>query len=438
MIFYIKPNMSFTNPVRWFVGFLAHHFQTEYQVTDKDSVEERNPDTIGKGLLKITDESNSDVPIALSFYEKIEKGIFNHQAHFENEPLILTENGQIDYIATIFYMVNCLQEYGAQDCYLDKYKRFKFDASFQARFGIIRENRVADLIQQFVNSSNILRGMFGNKPPRESKIFLTHDIDSLYSSFFQDGLWAIKKGRLDIVVRLIINELLHKPAYFNIDKMLKIHDEYGVKSTFFWIAMQGRSEDGIKNADYTLTDKSVQNALSDIQNKQFEIGLHKSSLKSSFEIEFARLPVHHVQANRYHFLRFQLPTAWQVMSDAGVKLDASLGFADQYGFRNGYGLPFHPYDFRSGETMSLVVTPLNIMDGTLDGYMGISEDDILTHILAFFEKNKEHSILGLLWHNTEFSEFKYAPYLKIYREVLTYIVESKMETVTATDILKGW
>ena len=218
--------------------------------------------------------------------------------------------------------------------------------------------------------------------------------------------------------------------------MLNIHSEYDIKSTFFWIAAQGRSADGIKNADYNLGNKKVQNALLEIQEKEFEIGLHKSSLNSSFEEEFGRLPKAHIKANRYHFLRFQLPDAWQTMSDAGVQLDASLGFASQYGFRNGYGLPFRPYDFRTGTTMPLVVTPLNIMDGTLNGYMGIPEDDISTHILNFFEKNKENCTLGLLWHNTEFSEFRYASYLKIYREILKYIVESKMKTVKATDILK--
>ncbi len=436
MTFYIKPNCLFTNPARWFIGFLAHHLQTDFVVTDKDSVEERNPDTIGKGVVKISDEVDSDVPIAFSFYEKIEKAIFSHPLHFGKEPFILTNEGRIDYIATIFYMVNCLQEYDAKNEDLGKYNRFKFEASFQAKFGIIRENRVSELIENFVENVPILRGAFSHKTTRPSRIFLTHDIDSLYSSFFQDGLWAIKKGRIDVLIQLIFNELLRKTAYFNIDKMLKIHSEYDMKSTFFWIATKGRSTDGIKNADYSLTNKKVQKTLSDIQNNQFDIGLHKSSLDLSFETEFERLPQAHIKANRYHFLRFQLPNAWQTMSDAGVKLDASLGFADQYGFRNSYGLPFRPYDFRTGTTMPLIVTPLNIMDGTLSGYMGIAEAEISRHILDFFEKNKENSVLGVLWHNTEFSEFKYLPYLKIYKEILTFVFESKMETITAKDIVK--
>ena len=436
MIFYIEPNRPFTNPAKWFVAFLAHHLRTDLVLTDKYT----------EGALKITDEADSDVPIALSFYNKIDKSIFNHQLHFNTEPLILTADGLVDYIATIFYMVNCLQEYAATDNALDKYKRFRYEDSYQSRFGTIRDNTVADLIEKFVETMPLQlrneipitsgRGVYLKKTTRPSQVFLTHDIDSLYSSFFQDGLWAIKIGRFDVLIRLIINELSRKPAYFNIDKMLNIHSEYHIKSTFFWIAAQGRSEDGIKNADYDLKNKRVQQNLLATSEKGFDIGLHKSSLNSSFEEEFGRLPMAHIKANRYHFLRFQLPDAWQTMADAGVQLDASLGFASQYGFRNGYGMPFRPYDFRTGAAMPLVVTPLNIMDGTLNGYMGIPEADILKHILDFFEKNKQNCTLGLLWHNTEFSEFRYAHYLKIYREILKYIVESKIKTVKATDILK--
>ena len=305
MTFYIKPNCFFTNPARWFVGVLAQHLQTDFVVTDKDT----------EGVLKISDDLNSDVPIAISFYNKIEKGIFSHALHFGKESYILTTDGQIDYIATIFYMVNCLQEYGQDETALDKYNRFPYSASFQAKFGIIRENRVSELIEKFVETMPLLlrneipmfsgRGAFLNKTARPSRIFLTHDIDSLYSSFFQDGLWAIKKGRLDVLIRLIFNELLKRPAYFNIDKILKIHSENDIKSTFFWIAAQGRSADGIKNADYRLTNKKVQNALIAIEENGFDLGLHKSSLDSSFETEFARLPQAHIKANRYHFLRFQ-------------------------------------------------------------------------------------------------------------------------------------
>ena len=126
------------------------------------------------------------------------------------------------------------------------------------------------------------------------------------------------------------------------------------------------------------------------------------------------------------------------MEDAGVRLDASLGFAAHYGFRNAYGMPFQPYDFRTGAAMRLVVTPLNIMDGTLSDYMGIPTDAIAGHIISFFENHRTDCVLGLLWHNTEFSAWKYKPFLEIYKEILTYIVETKMETVTARGILKDF
>jgi hypothetical protein len=427
MIFFIKPNTSFTQPARWFVSFLERHLQTTFVVTDKDSLE------TAKDIFKISDDADSDVPMALAFYEKIDKGIFNHEQHFVNEPLIRTETGAIDYIATIFYMVNCLQEYGVQAVDLDNYNRFRYESSFQARFGTIQEDSVTVLIEKFVK---ILRGSFGDIKKRPSRVFLTHDIDSLYGSFVQDGLWAMKRGRFDVLLRLVLNEVLRQPAYFNIDKMLKIHSEYDLKSTFFWIAAQGRSADGIKNADYNLKNPTIQNALWAIQKHGSEIGLHKSSLDSSFETEFGRLPEGHIRANRYHFLRFQLPKSWEMMEDAGVQLDASLGFASAYGFRNGYGLPFHPYDFRTKKAMNLLVTPLNIMDGTLSYYMRVPTAEISRQIISFFETHKKDCVLGLLWHNTEFSELQFAPFLKIYKEILAWIVETKMETMTASEVLK--
>ena len=434
MIFFIKPNCSFTQPARWFVAFLSRHLQTEFVVTDKDTAQ------TDKGIFKISDNADSDAPLALGFYDFIsgftEGGPRSHSVYITNEPLIRTEKGEIDYIATIFYMVNCLQEYNAKAEDLDKYKRFRYESSFQARFGTIQENTVADLIQKFVETQVIQRGPFFDRKKQVSRIFLTHDIDSLYGSFIQDGLWAMKRGRFDILFKLVLNGILMRPAYFNIDKILKIHGEYDLKSTFFWIAAQGRSADGIKNADYDLKNPKVQNALSAIQKYGSEIGLHKSSLNSDFETEFGQLPKGFIKANRYHFLRFQLPKTWEIMDDAGVQLDASLGFASAYGFRNGYGLPFQPYDFRTHKAMNLIVTPLNIMDGTLSDYMNIPTKDITRHVLDFFDTHRMDCVLGLLWHNTEFSELQYKPFLYIYKEILKYIVDTKMGTVTASDILK--
>ena len=41
---------------------------------------------------------------------------------------------------------------------------------------------------------------------RLSKFFISHDIDTIYGSFLQDGLWAVKNKKVGVVLKLILND----------------------------------------------------------------------------------------------------------------------------------------------------------------------------------------------------------------------------------------
>jgi peptidoglycan/xylan/chitin deacetylase (PgdA/CDA1 family) len=374
-----------------------------------------------------------NIKIANSFYEALDKGIFSHSFHFKNDCFIRNTDEVVDYLATIFYMVNCLQEYNPSDAALDKYGRFRFTKSFQYRFQNITENLVQHCIDAFCEQHDALRHLA--KQHQNSKILLTHDIDSLHGAWKYESRWAFKQGRLGLMFKIIAEVFLQNHSWFNIDKILKIHVEYDVKSTFFWITQQGRGAFGIKNADYDIKSGTLQQTLNDVQNQGFEIGLHKSSLETSFNDEFKRLPEGHVSANRFHFLKFNVPQGWQALEKGEVAFDTSLGFAEAYGFRNAYGLPFQPFDWSQQRTLKTVVTPLNIMDGTLGDYMKIPTYQIQNHITDFFEKHEKDALITLLWHNTEFSEYSFEAYLDIYKNILKYIKEKNIEVTTIKKVL---
>ena len=38
---------------------------------------------------------------------------------------------------------------------------------------------------------------------------------------------------------------------------------------------------------------------------------------------------------RQHFLRFEVPTTWQIWEDANMEWDSTMGYADKKGFRCG-------------------------------------------------------------------------------------------------------
>lgn len=380
------------------------------------------------------------IKVTASFYEDLHKGIFSHSFHFKNDSFIRNtdlsrENreGGIDYLATIFYMVNCLQEYNPSESALDKYGRFRFTESFQYRFQNITENLVQQCIDSFCNEHEVLKGFANQHQP--TKILLTHDIDSLYGAWKYESRWALKRGRLDLMFKLIAEVFLQNHSWFNIDKILKIHTENDVKSTFFWITQQGRGDFGIKNADYSIHSMKIQEALHNIMNADFEVGLHKSSLKSSFYDEMKILPPGYILANRFHFLKFNVPNGWQDLEKDEVAFDASLGFAEAYGFRNSYGLPFEPFDWSQQRTLDTLVTPLNIMDGTLGDYMKIPLNQIQNHITDFLDKHKKNCLLTILWHNTEFSEYSFKAYLDIYKNILKHIKANNIEVTSIKNVL---
>lgn len=376
----------------------------------------------------------ASLPINIAFFESlIDKEIYNHETYFENEPYILfPDTGKRDYLATAFYLINSFQEYNAEQNpdALDKYGRFRFSASVQYKFKCIEKNLVQECFDQFYLEQTTLSN-FDSHSIHKSKVFLSHDIDSIYGSFFEDGMWALQKGRFDIILKLIMNEVLLRPNWKNMDQIVKLHSVNDLKSTFFWIATNKISTNGIKNADYSiqkikkLTETSKSN------------GLHKSAYSTSFEDELDVLPFK-TKLNRYHYLKFRLPDAWNELEEAKLNFDSSLGFAEHYGFRNSYGLPFSPYHIGEQRKYSFLEVPLNMMDRTLQSYMNIPLEKTATTIIDFIEKNKTNCILSILWHNNFFAEYKYGGYLEEYKKVLQYLHEEKIHSITPEEIINEY
>jgi hypothetical protein len=436
MNIYIEQNQPFSAPIRWVFDLIAANKQAvfEYVITSE------NADFV------VSKSVNSDVCLDLDFYRKIDTQDFDLNIDSSLTKILnfseidAETNAKTDFFAPIFYLTNCLQEYGSTS--LDNHQRYQFSASWQAQAGLIAENVVQRIINLFLENQAKFSHLAVKS--RKSAVFLTHDIDGLFNAWKTEGVWAAKSFRLDKLLHLLFLEAVRRPAWFNIDDILKLHSAYDVRSTFFFLTEKGwflpkneENTEGVFHADYDVNTPKIQQLFTRIKAQKSEIGLHKSAFDSSdFPSELNKLPMDKIRSNRYHFLKFQLPKAWQTMERAGVQLDASLGFAEQFGFRNSYGLPFSPYDFEKKRAMNLVVTPLNIMDGTMEHYMKMPESEIAKTILSFLDNNRNDAILSLLWHNREFAPFRFEAYLEIYKQVLTYLHETKMPTVTASEIVE--
>ncbi len=375
----------------------------------------------------VSDDYNADIPVSKTLTRNINQHIFGSAQNLGESGLIEFENGTPDYLGTAFYMLGCLQEYDP-DSTKDQLGRFQYSESYQTRY----QNTGKNIVQHcFDKLSEKLRVSTSQTP---SKFFLSHDIDSVYGALFQDGFYALKHGRIDIILKLIMNTAIQKPDWLNIDQIMKLESEYDVRSTFFWIVNKRKAGE-LENADYKFTSPQIQHVLDNIRNNGFENGLHKSISSDSFEIEmdqFQSTPI----ANRFHYLKFHLPDGFNQIEQSGIKLDASLGFAEHIGFRNSYGLPYNPYNVAERKPYTFVEVPLHVMDTTLFKYNKKNAADAWPIILNFFETNKSNCVLSVLWHNNFFTNYKYRGYLQLYKNILEYIRENKFQTLTQSELLQ--
>jgi hypothetical protein len=418
---FINQEEPYSEPVRYVLELIANNQQVKFHyIPEKDNAD----------MFFHADGRNPNLPLAAAFYQKLIIGKrYSHTEYFSTDCKVKDNDGKVDDIATIFYMLNCFQEYSEDENEFDRFGRYLYQRSYQQVFDAIEENLVQKAINEFCLShlkDHSLRQI-------KSRVFVSHDIDTVYGALFQDGYWALKHKRLDVILQLIFNALLLKPDWKNMDMIMKINDDYSIKSTFFWLAKKGKGSKGIMNADYKC--HNLKQMMIKIDAGGFYNGIHKSCNATSLREELDQFPIN-VKFNRFHFLRYRLPELWDQIADSPIQADFSLGFAERFGFRNNYGLPFKPYDLKNKRSYSFIEVPLNAMDSTFSRYMKIPAVNTATEIINFFEKNKFNCILSLLWHNTYFSNYKYRGYLQEYKKVLGYLYESKIDHVTPPAIIK--
>ncbi|MBI3519883.1 MAG: hypothetical protein HY062_11065 [Bacteroidetes bacterium] len=343
---------------------------------------------------------------------------------FDNNGIIMN-NAVEDELMTAFYLINSISEYNSK--YIDNIGRYKFDASYQKKHDIIGTNFVTILFERYFNK--YFPQLLENRVFEKTQFFFSHDIDSLYGAFLQDGKAALQKGRFDIIAKLIFNAIILNPEWFNIDKILKIENEYELKSTFFWIVNKGRVNKSLTNADYDINSPSLRRTIDKVLSNNSFVGLHKSISNESYDQELKKLPVQ-TTINRNHYLRFNLPKHYQNIEESQLKIDCSLGFAEHYGFRNSLAIPFVPFNILEGKPYQFLEIPLNVMDGTFQKYMQLPPIETTRHILSFIEKNKTNSVISVLWHNHFFNSYRFNGYFKPYEDILMYIKEQSFSFVT--------
>lgn len=174
---------------------------------------------------------------------------------------------------------------------------------------------------------------------------------------------------------------------------------------------------------YPLQHPFVRDLMQKITDRGHKIGFHPSREAHAdpgvFQRELASLQAvapQAVRSGRQHYLCFSTPDTWQRWSDAGMDWDSTLGYPEAEGFRCGICCEFPVFQIHTRQILPLREKPLIAMDVTLARYRGYAPEEALDHLQQLRRQVAKHGgEFTLLWHNSSWNTYFWAPWKKIYQ-----------------------
>jgi len=359
-----------------------------------------------------------------AFFNKYPKDL--EYLKLENIPKSIKE---LDIFATCFFMLTRWEEYVNRN--RDTHNRFPATESLAYKDGFLDRPIVNEIVENLKSKLLELDSSLVFKK-REFELILTHDVDDV-------RFWKSKKQLIRIVVGDILKRrdiklaLSRVKEYYLVSKN-KIKDPF---DTFDWL-MDRSEELGLKSRFYFMSggvtkydnryDITTQKELIErIKERGHKIGIHPSyNAYNDFE-QFKRekkilerVCECSIDEGREHYLRFEIPTTWQIWEDNNMRIDSSCGYADREGFRCGTGDEFSVFNILTRERLKLRERPLVYMDDNHYSYnREIDNEKSFIKVKGLIEKSKKYNMnISILFHNSIFVDGKNIDFKRLYRKIL--------------------
>jgi len=325
------------------------------------------------------------------------------------------------------------EEYSPEQ--LDKHGRFQHAFS-----------KYHKILEPWVSRYLVEQG-FQVKYPDNHKfaICLTHDVDGIFppiKHIMLSSLYSAKSLNFNQIGQQVLWKFSRRwpSPYRNFRQIIDIERKYNAKSTFYFMATE---RDPIRFR-YHIED--IEDDLKYIIDSGWYVGLHtgyysfddlKSIITEKERLE--KVLGKEVIGCRNHYLRFRVPDTWEILARAGFKYDTTFGYSEAMGFRNGMCHPFRPVNLNNQRQIDIMEIPLNIMDATFMGSLGLSPgfNKVPRQIEKLVDSVEEcNGVLTILWHNDSFScPFK-EKLAKLYESILNYCSGKGAWLASADDIYR--
>lgn len=326
-------------------------------------------------------------------------------------PIFFCGKGELgfDIWAASFYLISRYEEYLPYR--KDTYGRFDHAQSLAAKHDFLHRPLVDEWMNAFCNS---LRTCFPSLSFKTNRFehLATYDIDESYAyrykSFFRQlggGFRDLLQGRIDTVrERLHTMALREKDPYDSFTFIQQLHSP-GTDSPIFFFHVGHRRGRYDKNlSPHHPTQIKLIRSLA----VSYRVGLHPSWLsgdqaellsaeRQTLE-QLSRCPV---TSSRQHYIRFQLPDTYNLLLDAGITDEYSMGYGSMNGFRASTSRSFYWFNLQRNQQTSLRVHPFCYMDANSFFESGQSIDQAEAEWKGLEQAVRQvGGRMITIWHNT--------------------------------------
>jgi len=321
-------------------------------------------------------------------------------------------------------------EYNAQ--IRDQYDRFPYWASGY-------QNIFEPLVSRYLIEQGYNVEYPDGKP---FAVCLTHDIDILYKTKVGKVLAALynfHNSHFSACLHSLVQMRSKKIPWWNFSDIMELEERYGAKSSFYFMVQDPGDPYYPYDNHYTYDIKDCETIIGELSDGGWEVGLHGGHTAYNDPVEIRKKKQRlekvlnkNVVGYRNHFLRFRVPDTWEHLHRTGFRYDATLGYADCIGFRNGMCHPFKPYNLTKQGEIDILEIPLTLMDKTLNLYMKLDANrawEMTKRLIDTVEMY--HGTLTILWHNTCF----FGDQRKFYEKILKYCREKNAWMTSGEEIV---
>lgn len=378
---------------------------------------------------------------------------WNHYEDFDYPIVFSSEKGD-DLIASTFFWLSGWQEFTVRA--RDRHGRFPYHASLQSSLNIAHIP-VVDIhravLQEQLSSSKI---PVNSKPLNGNHWIFCPTIDVDYLKHWRLGMMFREKVEYFLFNNRNVTILERCCRYFQfiksyftpgdafqkaLSQMHKYIRRYGCATVFLKTGAHGPND-----VHYQLDQSYVHKMVRDLKSDHFEIGLH-SSYHAYDHPEYLRTERKRLtnligdapSSVRNHYLRYAPIITAPLQSGAGFRIDATLGFAESAGFRNGTCMPFLKFDCLNNKVIDLWELPLIIMDGALFNRQKFSPDEAVSYSQDLLLQCKKFGGIGVvLWHNVMGEEMDYYGWNNHFEQLIEWAHQQGAHIDSLKGALETW